>query len=172
MRQIVFDTETTGIDPKSGHRVVEVACLELIRGKETGKVFHKYINPTISMPPVVQEIHGLSDAFLSDKPTFAEIVDDLIDFIRDAELVIHNAPFDVAFINHEFSFVGKGIITDYCPTIIDTLKIAKLTRPGKKNSLDALCEDFGVDNSIRSFHGALLDVKLLAKVYKVLKEQN
>lgn len=168
MRQIVLDTETTGIDPKAGHRIVEVACLELLHGKETGRVFQRYINPTIAMPTEVQKIHGLTNEFLSDKPTFAEIADELIEFIREAELIIHNAPFDIGFINCELATAGKGKVADYCPSIIDTCKIARIARPGKKNSLNALCEDMQIDNSARELHGALLDVQLLAQVYKVL----
>lgn len=170
MRQIVLDTETTGIAHNLGHRVVEVACLELMDGKETGRVFHRHINPTVPIHPAVFEIHGLSDEFLSDKPTFDKIADEFIDFIREAELIIHNAPFDVGFINHELNMVGKGVLSDYCLGVIDTLQIAKQARPGKKNSLDALCQDFGIDNSSRTLHGALLDVQLLASVYKVLNE--
>ena len=172
MRQIVLDTETTGINPKAGHRIVEIACLELFRGEETGKVFQRYINPTIAMPSEVQKVHGLSNEFLSDKPIFAEIADEFIDFIREAELIIHNAPFDIGFINCELSIIGKGTVADYCPSIIDTCKIARIARPGKKNSLDALCKDMGIDNSARTLHGALLDVQLLAQVYKVLNKQN
>lgn len=170
MRQIVLDTETTGLDPSSGHRVVEVACLELMGGEETGRVFHHYINPAMPMPPYAQEIHGLSDKFLSDKPAFSKIVDDLIGFMREAELVIHNAPFDLKFINHELTLAGKGKLADYCPTIVDTLLIAKDKRPGKKNTLDALCQNFEIDISGRSRHGALIDVHLLAKVYEALRK--
>lgn len=166
-----MDTETTGIDPKSGHRIVEVACLELLHGEETGRVFQRYINPTIAIPPEVQKIHGLTNEFLSDKPIFAEIADELIAFIREAELIIHNAPFDIGFINCELSIVGKGAVSDYCPSIIDTCKVARAARPGKKNSLDALCADMRIDNSARGLHGALLDVQLLAKVYRALNKQ-
>ena len=170
MRQIIFDTETTGIDPRSGHRIVEIACLELIGGKETGKIYHKYINPTIPIPADVFAIHGLSDEFLSDKPTFNQIVDEFIDFIRDAELIAHNAAFDTGFVNNELAMVGKGVLSDYCPAVIDTLQIAKQSRPDRKNSLDALCQDYGINNSSRLIHGALLDVKLLAKLYIALKQ--
>lgn len=172
MRQIILDTETTGLNPKLGHRIVEVACLELFNGVETGRVFHSYINPVMPMPPVAQEIHGLNDEFLSGKPTFERIIENMLEFIRDAELVIHNAPFDIGFLNYEFALAGKEAVSHYCPSVIDTLRMAKLVRPGKSNSLDVLCQDYGVDNSSRALHSALLDVQLLAKIYLFLANEN
>src|SRR5689334_13803130 len=162
MREIVLDTETTGLDPLAGHRVVEVGCIELVNTVATGRTFHAYFNPEMLMPAGAQDIHGLSDEFLADKPRFAELVDELLAFIGDAQLVIHNAQFDIGFLNAELERVGRpGLVNAY----IDTVSVARKKFPGQRVSLDALCERFGVDNSSRTKHGALLDSELLAEVY-------
>ncbi len=162
MREIVLDTETTGLDPLAGHRVVEVGCIELINTVATGRTFHAYFNPEMSMPAGAQDIHGLSDEFLADKPLFAERVEEFLAFIADAQLVIHNAQFDIGFLNAELERVGKArLINAY----IDTVSMARKKFPGQRASLDALCERLGVDNSSRTKHGALLDSELLAEVY-------
>ena len=163
MREIVLDTETTGLDPASGHRVVEIGAVELLNHVATGRTFHVYINPERDMPSEAEAIHGLSQAFLSDKPTFSQIVSDFIDFIGDAILVIHNASFDIGFLNAELSYVGHAAIAT--ERVIDSLHIARQKHPGSANSLDALCRRYGIDNSRRTKHGALLDSELLAEVY-------
>ncbi|HSI00495.1 MAG TPA: DNA polymerase III subunit epsilon [Reyranella sp.] len=162
MREIVLDTETTGLDPLAGHRVVEVGCIELINTVATGKTFHAYFNPEMLMPAGAQDVHGLSDEFLADKPRFVEQVDALLEFIGDAQLVIHNAQFDIGFLNAELDRVGKAKLVN---AYIDTVSMARRKFPGQRVSLDALCERFGVDNSSRTKHGALLDSELLAEVY-------
>ena len=163
MREIVFDTETTGFDPRTGDRIVEIGCVELVNHIVTGQTFHVYVNPERSMPRSAFEVHGLSDEFLSDKPKFAEIARDFAAFIEDARLVAHNADFDVKFVNAEFARVGLPPID---PTrVVDTLALAKRKHPAGPNSLDALCSRYGIDNSRRDFHGALLDSELLAEVY-------
>ncbi len=162
MREIVLDTETTGLDPLAGHRVVEVGCVELINMVATGKTFHAYFNPQMIMPAGAEEIHGLSDDFLADKPLFADRVEDLLAFIGDAQLVIHNAQFDIGFLNAELERVGRAkLINAY----VDTVSVARRKFPGQRVSLDALCERLSVDNSSRTKHGALLDSELLAEVY-------
>ncbi|MCA0424962.1 MAG: DNA polymerase III subunit epsilon [Proteobacteria bacterium] len=163
MREIVLDTETTGLDPKTGHRVVEIGCVEMVNRFLTGKTFHEYINPERSMPPDAFAIHGLSDGFLKDKPIFASIADSFVDFIGDAKLVIHNASFDIMFLNYELNKLGKPIITS--DRVVDTLMLARRKHPGQPNSLDALCARYGIDNSRRTKHGALLDSEILAEVY-------
>lgn len=162
MREIVLDTETTGLDPLAGHRVVEVGCIELVNMVATGKTFHAYFNPEMFMPAGAEEIHGLTDDFLSDKPLFTDRVDDLLAFIGDAQLVIHNAQFDIGFLNAELERVGRAKLTN---AYVDTVSVARRKFPGQRVSLDALCERFNVDNSSRTKHGALLDSELLAEVY-------
>ncbi|TAH35767.1 MAG: DNA polymerase III subunit epsilon [Alphaproteobacteria bacterium] len=162
-REIILDTETTGLDPFTGDRIVEIGCVEVINYIPTGKHFHQYINPERDMPPGAQAVHGLTSEFLKDKPVFAEICGDFLEFIGDAPLVIHNAEFDMKFINHHIGEMGFGAITG--PRIIDTLKMARQKFPGAPASLDALCKRFNIDLSGRSLHGALLDSNLLAQVY-------
>lgn len=163
MREIVFDTETTGFDPKTGDRVVEIGCVELVNHIVTGHTFHVYLNPERSMPRSAFEVHGLSDEFLADKPKFAEVAGDFVAFIGDARLVAHNAEFDFKFINAEFARLGLPPIGS--DRMVDTLAIAKRRHPAGPNSLDALCSRYGIDNSRRDKHGALLDSELLAEVY-------
>ncbi len=163
MREIVFDTETTGLNPTEGHKVVEIGCVELINRVESGRTFHCYINPQRTMPPEAQAVHGLSDAFLSDKPVFSKIVEDFLGFVGDAPLVAHNAEFDMRFINAELAACGRPRFAD--GAAIDTLVLARKRFPGAKHTLDALCTRFGVDRSSRIKHGALLDAQLLAQVY-------
>jgi DNA polymerase-3 subunit epsilon len=162
MREIVLDTETTGLDPLAGHRVVEVGCIELVNTVATGKTFHAYFNPEMIMPSGAQDIHGLTDEFLADKPLFAERLEELLAFIGDAQLVIHNAQFDIGFLNAELERVGRATLTN---PYVDTVSVARRRFPGQRVSLDALCERFNVDNSARTKHGALLDAELLAEVY-------
>lgn len=163
MREIVLDTETTGLDPKSGHRIIEIGCIELVNYIPTGREFHKYINPERDVPRSAVEVHGLSTEFLADKPVFAEVVDEFEEFIGDSTLVIHNASFDVGFINAEFARIPKPEIT--MDRVVDTLGLARRKHPAGPNNLDALCKRYGIDNSNREKHGALLDSELLAKVY-------
>ncbi|MBI5919758.1 MAG: DNA polymerase III subunit epsilon [Nitrosomonadales bacterium] len=165
MRQIVLDTETTGLYPDKGHRIIEVAALELIDRKLTGNHFHRYVNPEREVDEEAERVHGLNWEQLKDHPLFADIVPPLLEFIAGAELIIHNAPFDVGFLNKELSLLGLPPLREYCPEVLDTLKLAKDMHPGKKNSLNALCDRYEVDNSHRSLHGALLDTELLAEVY-------
>ncbi len=165
MRQIILDTETTGLDPQSGHRLIEIACLEMIGRKLTGQQFHVYLNPQRAVDVGAFKVHGLSNEFLRDKPLFQDVVVDFLAFVDQAELIIHNAPFDVGFINSELTRLGhNGTLTDHCD-ILDTLVLAKKMHPGQRNSLDALCKRYNVDNSARQLHGALLDTELLAFVY-------
>lgn len=165
MRQIVLDTETTGLSPEDGHRVIEIGCVELLNRKLTGNHFHCYLNPERRVDPEAMKVHGITDAFLLDKPLFQDIVDDFIRYIRDAELVIHNAPFDVGFLNAELARIrGKGRVEDVS-TILDTLTMARKKHPGQRNNLDVLCRRYGIDNSHRELHGALLDAEILADVY-------
>ena len=163
MREIVFDTETTGLSPLAGDRVVEIGCVELWNRVETGRTFHAYFNPGRPMPSGAEEVHGLSDAFLSDKPPFSQRCEELIDFLGDCPLVAHNAAFDFGFLNHELSLCGRPLVC--LSRMIDTLAIARTRHPGAKHSLDALCTRFGVDRSIRIKHGALIDAQLLALCY-------
>lgn len=163
MREVVLDTETTGLDPASGHRIVEVACLELVNHLPTGRNYQSYINPERDMPPDALAVHGLSTQFLSDKPRFGEIVDVLLGFIGESPLVIHNAEFDVRFLNAELGKIGRPLLA--LDRVVDTLQIARQKFPGAPASLDALCRRFAIDNSAREKHGALLDVELLADVY-------
>jgi len=169
MRQIVLDTETTGLTPEDGHRIIEIGCVELINRVLTGNRFHVYLNPEREIDAGAGEVHGLTNEFLASKPLFADIAEDLLAFIGGAEAIIHNAPFDVAFLNQELSLLGagKGEVRDYC-AVTDTLVLAKKRHPGQRNSLDALCKRYGVDNSHRDLHGALLDAEILAQVYLLM----
>ena len=166
MRQIILDTETTGLESKQGHRIIEIGCIELINRRKTERNFHQYLNPERGIEDGAFHVHGLSNEFLSDKSRFADIAQEFIDFIRDGELIIHNAPFDVGFINAELKLLGKkwGKIEDYC-IVFDTLVLAREKHPGQKNNLDALCKRYEVDNSQRDLHGALLDAQILLDVY-------
>ena len=163
MREIVFDTETTGLDPQSGDRMVEIGCIELVNRVATGRTFHAYFNPDRSMPLAAEQVHGLSDAFLADKKRFHEHVLELLEFIGDAPLVAHNAQFDFGFLNYELGVCGHSEVL--LVRMIDTLAIARRRHPGAKHSLDALCSRYGIDRSHRVLHGALLDAELLAQVY-------
>ena len=165
MKQIFLDTETTGLDPNQGHRVIEIAAIEFNNRQLTSNRFHTYINPDREIDPAAQEVHGITLDFLSDKPNFKDIASDFMGFIEGAEVVIHNAPFDVGFLNMEFGRIGSDKLNSCCAKITDSLKLAKDIRPGQRNSLDALCRAYGVDNSSRSLHGALLDAQLLGEVY-------
>ncbi|UCD69273.1 MAG: DNA polymerase III subunit epsilon [Betaproteobacteria bacterium] len=165
MRQIVLDTETTGLDPTLGHRIIEIAAIEMVSRQITGRDYHCYVNPEREIDPGALEVHGISREFLADKPKFADIAPDFLKFIEGSELIIHNAPFDVAFLNAELEQAGREPITEFCEMVTDTLKIARELHPGKRSSLDALCERYAVDNSARTLHGALLDTRLLAEVY-------
>jgi DNA polymerase-3 subunit epsilon len=163
MREIVFDTETTGLSPQYGDRIVEIGCVELHNRVETGRTFHSYFNPGRPMPTDAEMVHGLTDRFLSDKPAFGDVCEDLLDFIADAPLVAHNASFDFGFINHELDQCGRPAV---CTSrMVDTLVLSRQKFPGAKHSLDALCTRFGVDRSLRIKHGALIDAQLLAQVY-------
>lgn len=165
MRQILLDTETTGIGPDLGHRVIEIGCVELIERKLTGNHFHIYLNPKREIDEGAFRVHGISSEFLKDKPLFNDVVSDFLQFIEGAELIIHNAPFDVGFLNSELRHVkSKKKLEDYC-TIFDTLDFARKKHPGQRNSLDALCKRYEIDNSNRTLHGALLDAEILASVY-------
>lgn len=164
MRQIVLDTETTGLDPRAGDRVVEIGCVELRGRKLTGQRFHAYLNPERAVADS-ERIHGLSDEFLADKPRFAAIAEEFCEFVRGAELIIHNAEFDIGFLDSELDRLGRQPVRAMCPDVTDTLKEARKLRPGRKNNLDALCSEYGIDNSGRQLHGALLDAELLAEVY-------
>jgi DNA polymerase-3 subunit epsilon len=166
MREIILDTETTGLDPATGDRVVEIGCVEIINGIATGQVFHAYVNPQRSMPEAALAVHGLSDAFLADKPTFAQIAADFMAFIGDARLVIHNAEFDMRFLNAELRRLALGDIAS--ELVVDTLALARRKHPGAANSLDALAQRYRIDTSRRSRHGALLDAEILAEVYAEL----
>jgi len=166
MRQIVLDTETTGLEPADGHRIIEVGCVELVDRRLTGNTYHRYIQPDREIDAGAIEVHGITNESLADKPRFADIVDEFLEFIRDAELIIHNAPFDVGFINHEFGLLktARGAVTDHC-AVLDTLELARRLHPGQRNNLDALCRRYEIDNSQRELHGALLDAEILADVY-------
>jgi DNA polymerase-3 subunit epsilon len=166
MRQIILDTETTGIDINNGHRIIEIGCLELIDRRITKRNFHCFLNPGRDSEPGAFAVHGLSTEFLMDKPLFKTIADELIDFLKDSQLIIHNAPFDLGFLDNELKLSKKKYkkITDYCQ-VLDTLPLARQLHPGQRNSLDALCKRYDIDNSKRDKHGALLDAELLARVY-------
>lgn len=168
MRQIVLDTETTGLDPTS-HRIIEIGCVELERRRLTGRHYHQYTNPMREVDEAAQEVHGISNEFLNDKPEFSAVVDEFLAFVKGAELLIHNAPFDIGFLNAELARLGAsyGRMEDYC-AVTDTLGMARRKHPGQRNSLDALCKRYDVDNSQRDLHGALLDAEILADVYLML----
>lgn len=168
MRQVVLDTETTGIGHEKGHRIIEIGCVELIDRKLTGKYYHVYLNPERLVDEGAFRVHGISDEFLKDKPLFSDVVSEFLQFITDAELIIHNAAFDVGFLNSELRYVQwKKKLEDYC-TVFDTLTYARDKFPGQRNSLDALCKRFSIDHFNREFHGALLDAEILAFVYLAL----
>ncbi|ODC02943.1 DNA polymerase III subunit epsilon [Terasakiispira papahanaumokuakeensis] len=171
MRQIVLDTETTGIDPNQGHRVIEIGGVEMVGRKLTGRTFHVYLNPDREIDAEAIEVHGITNDFLADKPRFADVAQDFFEFIRGAQLVIHNAPFDVGFINNEYALyesqqgsMGFGQVDQHC-TVLDTLVMAREMHPGARNNLDALCKRYDIDNSNRELHGALLDAEILSDVY-------
>jgi DNA polymerase-3 subunit epsilon len=165
MRQIVLDTETTGLNPRTGDRVIEIGCVEIFNRKLTGNNFHRYINPERDSDEAALAVHGLTTEFLRDKPKFHEIAHELREFVQGAEVIIHNAPFDLGFLNHEFERMGLPPFVKHCSNVIDTLVNAKELHPGKRNSLDALCDRYGISNAHRKLHGALLDSELLADVY-------
>jgi DNA polymerase-3 subunit epsilon len=166
MRQIVLDTETTGLEPAQGHRIIEIGCVEMVNRRLTGNHYHQYIQPDRDIDEGAIEVHGISNEFLADKPRFEDIVGDFLRFIEGAELIIHNAPFDVGFINHELQLYKKDHPSvDTICSVIDTLALAREMHPGQKNNLDALCKRYDVDNSQRDLHGALLDAEILAEVY-------
>lgn len=169
MRQIVLDTETTGLEPSQGHRIIEIGCVELIGRKLTGRHYHQYINPQREIDDGAAEVHGITQEFLQDKPLFADIAEEFLEFIAGAELIIHNAPFDLGFIDHELKLLNKGHakLNTIC-SVIDTIVMARKKHPGQKNNLNALCKRYGVDNSQRDLHGALLDSEILADVYLLM----
>lgn len=169
MRQIALDTETTGLEVADGHRIIEIGCVEMINRRVTEHHFHYYLQPDFAVDSDALKVHGITNEFLRDKPRFADVVEEFIAFIQDAELIIHNAKFDVGFLNHEFSLLPEReqIIQHYCQ-IVDTLELARRQHPGQKNNLDALCKRYQIDNSKREWHGALLDASLLAEVYLLM----
>jgi len=166
MRQIVLDTETTGLEPKQGHKIIEIGCVELVDRKLTGNHFHVYLNPNRDIDAGAIEVHGITNEFLQDKPLFKDVAKDFIEFVQGSELIIHNAPFDIGFLNHELSQLNPagGKMEDFC-SVLDTLVLARQMFPGQRNSLDALCKRYFIDNSHRELHGALLDSEILAEVY-------
>jgi DNA polymerase-3 subunit epsilon len=165
VRQIVLDTETTGLEPAMGHRVIEIGAVEIVNRRVTGRTYHTYLNPDREIDAGAIEVHGITNDFLVDKPRFRDVTEAFLAFIRDGELVIHNAPFDVGFLNAELDRLDAGTVAGHCGGVLDTLKLARELHPGQKNNLDALCRRYEVDNSNRSYHGALLDAQLLAEVY-------
>jgi len=167
-RQIVLDTETTGLHARLGDRVLEIGCVELLGRSVSERHFHRYLNPERKIDEGAAKVHGLSEEFLADKPKFAEIAGEFVDYVGGAELIIHNAAFDVEFLDRELSLAGLKKLADYCPSIIDTLAMARELHPGRRNGLDALCERYSISNSHRTLHGALLDARLLAEVYLAL----
>lgn len=170
LRQIILDTETTGIDPKSGHRIVELGCVELVDRRVTGNNLHMYFNPDRVLEQAVIDVHGITNEYLADKPRYHEMIHEIMDYLSGAELIIHNAPFDLGFMNHELSLLERntwGTIQDHC-TILDTLVMARKRHPGQRNSLDALCKRYNVNNAHRQFHGALLDSQILCEVYMAM----
>ncbi|MEW5966023.1 MAG: DNA polymerase III subunit epsilon [Pseudomonadota bacterium] len=168
MRQIILDTETTGLDPNQGHRVIEVAAVEMVNRRLTGNHLHRYVNPDRDIDAGAMQVHGITPEFLADKPRFADVAQEFVDFIRGAELIIHNAPFDVGFLDMELRLLEMAPLGTWCGGVIDTLPMAKALHPGQRNNLDALCKRYGVDNAARTLHGALLDCELLAAVYLAL----
>ena len=165
MRQIILDTETTGLEPANGHRVIEIGCVELVDRRLSGRHFHQYLNPERDIEDGALEVHGISDEFLADKPVFAEVVEEFLAFIDGAELLIHNAPFDLGFLDHELALLGRADRMADHAAVIDTLELARELHPGQRNSLDALCKRYEIDDSSRTLHGALLDAEILADVY-------
>lgn len=168
MRQIILDTETTGLDPNQGHRIIEVAAVEMVNRRLTGNHLHRYVNPDRDIDVGAMQVHGITPEFLQDKPRFADIAQEFVDFIDGAELIIHNAPFDVGFLNMELRLLDMPPLAQCCTEITDTLAMAKALHPGQRNNLDALCKRYGVDNAARTLHGALLDCELLGAVYLAL----
>jgi len=166
LRQIVLDTETTGLEPEQGHRVIEIGCVELVNRRRSGQSFQRYLCPDRPIDTAAVDVHGIDDAFLADKPRFHDVAEEFLEFVRGAELVIHNAPFDVAFLDRELELAGgnRGRLRDHCQ-VLDTLALARQLHPGQRNSLDALCGRYSVDNSRRELHGALLDAQILSDVY-------
>jgi DNA polymerase-3 subunit epsilon len=165
MRQIILDTETTGLEPAQGHRIIEIGCVELVDRRLSDTHYHQYLNPGREIEDGALEVHGISNEFLLDKPAFAEVVDEFLDFVRGAELIIHNAPFDIGFLDNELALLGRDDTMADHVTVLDTLELARDLHPGQRNSLDALCKRYEVDNSSRTLHGALLDSEILADVY-------
>ena len=165
MRQIFLDTETTGLDPNQGHRVIEIAAIEMNNRQLTKNHYHTYLNPKRNIDQAAQDVHGITAEFLQDKPLFKDVASDFINFIKGSEIIIHNAPFDVGFLNMELGKINLDKLESYSTSIFDTLKLAKEIRPGQRNNLDALCKAYDVDNTSRAFHGALLDAQLLGDVY-------
>ncbi|MCX6011871.1 MAG: DNA polymerase III subunit epsilon [Chloroflexi bacterium] len=169
MRQIILDTETTGLEPEKSHRIIEIGCVELIDRQFTGNNFHQYLNPQREIETEALAVHGITNEFLADKPIFANVINDFLNFVNDAELIAHNAPFDVGFINHEIQLWAKEAeLLDAYVTIFDTLPLARKMFPGQRNSLDALCKRYKIDLGARKLHGALLDAQLLAEVYLLM----
>jgi len=168
-RQIVLDTETTGLDPQSGHRVIEIGCVEIVNRRLTGSHYHQYVNPEREIDEAAIEVHGLTADFLADKPTFSQVAAQFLEFVQGSELIIHNAPFDLGFLNHELKKQNSSAVNleDSC-SVIDTLVLARSKHPGQRNNLDALCKRYEVDNSQRELHGALLDAEILADVYLIM----
>lgn len=166
MRQIILDTETTGLEPTQGHKIIEIGCVEMIDRKLTGNHFQVYLNPKREIDAGAIEVHGITNEFLQDKPLFKDVIEDFLEYVKGSELVIHNAPFDIGFLNHELKQLtgSMGVMEDYC-SVLDTLVLARQMHPGQKNSLDALCKRYYIDNSHRDLHGALLDSEILAEVY-------
>jgi len=165
MRQVVLDTETTGLEVREGHRIIEIGCLEILARRVTERRLHQYVNPERASDEGALAVHGLTDELLADKPRFADVVDELLAFVRDAEVIIHNAPFDLEFLDRELARLGRPPFAEHCVRVTDSLQLARELHPGKRNSLDALCERYGVANAHRTLHGALLDAGLLADVY-------
>ncbi len=165
MRQVVLDTETTGLEPRQGHRIIEIGCVEMNDRRLTGNNFHQYLQPDREIDAGAIEVHGITNEFLQDKPRFKDVVEDFIEYIRGAELIIHNAPFDVGFLDHEFRLCDQSIMIKELATVTDTLTMARRLHPGQRNSLDALCKRYKINNSHRTLHGALLDSEILADVY-------
>lgn len=165
MRQIILDTETTGLEARQGHRIIEIAALEMHNRRLTGNHFHRYLNPDREIEEKAMQVHGITVDFLQDKPRFAEIAAEFLDYIRDAELIIHNAAFDVGFLNAELDMAGRSALASVAGNVVDTLAMAKTLHPGQRNNLDALCKRYGIDNANRTLHGALIDCELLAQVY-------
>jgi len=165
MRQIILDTETTGLEPADGHRIIEIGCVELVDRRLSGQHFHQYLNPERDIEDGALEVHGISREFLQDKPVFADVVEEFLEFIQGAELIIHNAPFDLGFLDAELTLLGRADRMADHVAVLDTLELARDLHPGQRNSLDALCKRYEIDDSSRSLHGALLDAELLGEVY-------